>query len=220
MNLFGKFFIYKTVQSKSVKDFSSLSDNEKINGSETDLWVKYNRGNSEGHKWYVPFTECINWKKEFVKELKEGVLTNSRWQGAKYHNVTGFGWVDYFTDKIKAFFVEEGIYSKNIVKLHSINSLISDKYIVALLNSRFISYYVKNFITSTHTLQINDGRLIPIYIPEDRVHSQTSRIVDKIINAKKNNINADISEFEMEIDQIVYQLYDLTDEEIAIIENS
>ena len=59
LNLFGKFFIYKTVQSKSVKDFSSLSDNEKINGSETDLWVKYNRGNSEGHKWYVPFTECI-----------------------------------------------------------------------------------------------------------------------------------------------------------------
>jgi len=31
---------------------------------------------------------------------------------------------------------------------------------------------------------------------------------------------SDISEFELQIDQLVYQLYGLTEEEIAIIENS
>jgi len=36
----------------------------------------------------------------------------------------------------------------------------------------------------------------------------------------KPNPNADISALENKIDEMVYQLYDLTEEEIAIIENS
>ena len=38
------------------------------------------------------------------------------------------------------------------------------------------------------------------------------------INIKQNDINADTSEKEVEIDKIVYQLYGLTDDEIKIIE--
>ena len=51
-------------------------------------------------------------------------------------------------------------------------------------------------------------------------------MVDKIINnvneilkIKNKNSNADISEIEGEIDKIVYELYDLSEEEINIIEN-
>ena len=38
--------------------------------------------------------------------------------------------------------------------------------------------------------------------------------------AKKQNPLADTSELENQIDQLVYQLYDLTDEEIKIVEES
>jgi hypothetical protein len=218
LNLFGKFFIYKTIDAKEVRAFSDLTPFEKKSGGNLNLWVYYNRGNSEGYKWFVPYSECINWSKEYVKELKEGIVTNSRWQGSKYYSVTGFGWVDYFTDSIKAFFVEEGIYSKNIVKLHSINPLITDKLVVALLNSKFISYYVKNFITSTHTLQINDGRLIPIKVPQISELEKLESLVDAIVEKKKLNIDANVIDFENQIDKLVYLLYDLTDEEIKIIE--
>lgn len=90
------------------------------------MWVYYNRGNTKGLRWFVPYTESINWSKKFVKELKEGRETNSRWQGDDYYDKTGFAWVDYFTNKIKAFFVEEGVYSKNVVKLNSISKLITN----------------------------------------------------------------------------------------------
>jgi len=220
LNLFGKFFIYKTINEKEVKSFSTLSQKEKLFGGNTDLWIYYNRGNADGNKWYVPYSECINWSKEYVKELKEGLVTNSRWQGSKYYGETGFGWVDYFTDRIKSFFVEEGIYSKNIVKLHSINPLVSDKYIVAILNSKFISYYVKNFITSTHTLQINDGRLIPIKVPQQTELKELEILVDIILNKKSQDNSADTTDLENQIDQLVYQLYDLTEEEVAVVENS
>ena len=52
-------------------------------------------------------------------------------------------------------------------------------------------------------------------------------MVDKIINnvneilkIKNKNSNADISEIEGEIDKIVYKLYNLSNEEIEIIEES
>ena len=222
---FGKFFLYKTVPLSQIKSYSELSNNVKQAGGVKDLWIYYNRGNPEGCEWFVNYSEIINWSQKYVKELKEGTITNSRWQGAEYFNTTGFAWVDYFTDKIKAFFVEEGVYSKNVVKLHSISNLISDKYIVALLNSTFISYYIKQFITSTHTLQINDGRLIPIRIPSTENIKDIENIVDKILLIVKDDDylsnlqkHSNVKHLEHEIDRLVYKLYDLTPEEIKIVE--
>lgn len=45
-------------------------------------------------------------------------------------------------------------------------------------------------------------------------------IVDKIIAVKKQNPQADTSALEREIDQLVYKLYDLTSDEISIIESN
>lgn len=43
-------------------------------------------------------------------------------------------------------------------------------------------------------------------------------LVDKILAAKKNQLDADVSSFECEIDQHVCKLCELTTEEIAVIE--
>ena len=40
------------------------------------------------------------------------------------------------------------------------------------------------------------------------------------MEVKSKNLNADISQLNQEIDYIIYQLYDLTDEEVSIIENA
>jgi hypothetical protein len=45
-------------------------------------------------------------------------------------------------------------------------------------------------------------------------------LVNQILDAKRTNPDADVSELENEIDQIVYSLYDLTDEEIAIVKGA
>ena len=43
-------------------------------------------------------------------------------------------------------------------------------------------------------------------------------LVDEILKIKSENSNGDVSEIEGEIDGVVYTLYDLTEEEINIIE--
>ena len=42
--------------------------------------------------------------------------------------------------------------------------------------------------------------------------------MDKNIEEKKQNPAADTTDLENQIDQLVYQLYELTEEEIAIVE--
>ena len=44
-------------------------------------------------------------------------------------------------------------------------------------------------------------------------------LVDKILQLKGRDVNSDTREFEEEIDRVVYELYDLTEVEIKIIEN-
>ncbi len=43
-------------------------------------------------------------------------------------------------------------------------------------------------------------------------------LVDQILSAKAVNPKADTSQLENQIDELVYKLYELTDDEIAIIE--
>ena len=197
--LFGKFFLYKVVDPTEVRKYEDLTSEEQKKGATDDCWIVYYRGNADGLRWSVPTTEVINWRKEFVNELKTNA--NSRWQGESYYPTTGFGWVDYFTDRLKGFNVSIGPYSKNVIKMHSFSPFASDKYIIALLNSDFISAYVKNLITITHTLQINDGRLIPIYIPTAAEHDDILAIVDRIIAGEDESICME------ELNGIINKLY-------------
>jgi hypothetical protein len=61
---------------------------------------------------------------------------------------------------------------------------------------------------------------IPIPDPKkdpDRV-TQIETLVQQILDQKQTNPTADVSQLEQQIDRHVYQLYDLTDDEIAIVE--
>ena len=59
---------------------------------------------------------------------------------------------------------------------------------------------------------------IPNVAPEKQI--SIIELVDQILDAKHINPNADTSALENEIDNLVYALYDLTSEEIAIVEGN
>ncbi|GIV39967.1 MAG: hypothetical protein KatS3mg033_1767 [Thermonema sp.] len=50
--------------------------------------------------------------------------------------------------------------------------------------------------------------------------AQIEQLVDKILAAKKQDKNADTTQWEREIDEMVYELYGLTEEEIKVVEAS
>jgi len=61
-------------------------------------------------------------------------------------------------------------------------------------------------------------RIPPITTSNEPIVKQIEALVDKILAAKKQNPQTDTGEWEREIDRLVYRLYDLTEEEVKIIE--
>ena len=101
------------------------------------------------------------------------------------------------------------------------------KFLTAVLNSRVSHYQLFSLAPKTGTgdLIVSVQALEPLLVPsitEANQHlvTQIENQVDKIINAKHTGPEADTSTFENEIDQMVYALYDLTPEEIAIVEKN
>lgn len=85
--------------------------------------------------------------------------------------------------------------------MHSFCPLVSDKYIIALLNSDFIVSFVKGLITITHTLQINDGRLIPVVVPTQQQHDDICCLVDRIMAGE------DEKDCMTELNELVWHVY-------------
>ncbi|MGB4749701.1 MAG: Eco57I restriction-modification methylase domain-containing protein, partial [Bacteroidales bacterium] len=95
----------------------------------------------------------------------------------------------------------------------------------AIFNSTLIRYYLTFLFSSeknyTYASKETMGKLpIPPITPSNQpIVSQIEALVDKILSAKKSNPQADTSQLEKEINNLVYSLYDLTEEEVRIVEN-
>ena len=99
----------------------------------------------------------------------------------------------------------------------------NQKYLTGLLNSRLIAFWLKQRGKMQGTnYQIDKQPLvaIPLLSPSSKRQTTVAVLIDQILDMKHNDQDLDISELENEIDQIVYLLYELTPEEIAIVEEN
>ena len=92
------------------------------------------------------------------------------------------------------------------------------KFLLGVLNSGFINWYFRNFLSDGLNFYPNDAKELPI--PDVTPEQQTSiiELVDQILDAKCTDPDSDTSDLENEIDKLVYALYNLTEKEIAIVE--
>jgi tRNA1(Val) A37 N6-methylase TrmN6 len=96
------------------------------------------------------------------------------------------------------------------------------KFILGLMNSKLMNYVYSNKFKSTKTvfseIQARSVKELPIPKISESHELEIVELSEIIIKLKQED--SDTTELENEIDQLVYQLYDLTGEEIEIIENS
>ena len=96
------------------------------------------------------------------------------------------------------------------------------KYIMAVLSSKLGFYIFYNFYSKitlgSEAFQYRENSLEPFRIPkvDKKTEDKIVNLVDRIIEGKKNGI--DMRELEEEVDRLVYELYELSEEEIKIIE--
>ncbi|MGI4729532.1 MAG: Eco57I restriction-modification methylase domain-containing protein, partial [Janthinobacterium lividum] len=101
-------------------------------------------------------------------------------------------------------------------------SLWNLKFILGLLNSKVLNWYYKQEFASTKTVFSEIGarqvEMLPIKnIPLLEQYSIINK-VSEVLDLKSKSVLIDTSQLENQIDQLVYQLYNLTEEEIKIVE--
>lgn len=93
---------------------------------------------------------------------------------------------------------------------------------LAILNSSITWYFLQKTGTSLRGgyFRFKTKYLEPFPLPvlDEQITQKLSLLVTKILAAKKADATADTTALEQEIDKLVYALYGLTDEEIAIVE--
>lgn len=98
------------------------------------------------------------------------------------------------------------------------------KYILGIINSKLSTFCVSIIFNSLKMaggfMNVATREVQTMTIPNvvDEAKCSVVELVDKILTSKQANPFADTSDLEREIDQHVYALYNLTPEEIAIIE--
>lgn len=151
------------------------------------------------YEWYALQRCAASYSCEFEKEKIIWGLTSDKWTFA-YDN-------------------ENNYLPSNGYILTS--SEIPIKYLLALLNSKLMEYYF-DFIGimtagGAYTLKQETVSEFPIKIILDTKHFNT--LVDKILNSKKLNPPNNTKHLEDKIDIMVYKLYNLTYEEVEIIDS-
>ena len=116
---------------------------------------------------------------------------------------------------------ESEIYCNNLVFVMSGGPL---KYLCAVLNSTLITWMMQNTAVTTGMGLIEWVKFSVERIPIPRISDEEQHpfveLVDRIIEAKVADVEADTAEWERDIDRLVYDLYGLTAEEAAAVERA
>jgi hypothetical protein len=117
------------------------------------------------------------------------------------------------------YYTDQSIYNLYPKKNKSINL----KVVTGLLNSTLLEYYfTKKMITNPDIFPYIKGihlKKLPLKFPNSKSEeNKFSALVDKIIVAKQQNPQFDTKHLEDQIDIMVYKLYELTYEEVKVID--
>lgn len=184
------------------------------------------RGKNDRINLKSDYSKIYDYLTKFNEENSNKVKTRTD-QGEDWTNLRNCAFLDLF-DKEKivwpltadkwAFALDEDKHYLTSGGFFMVSSKYSIKAILAVLNSKLIEYYFRFIGVMTaggaYTLKKATIEYLPICLPENNIHFET--LVDKIISKKETG--EDTTAEEQKIDIMVYKLYDLTYEEVKIVD--
>lgn len=126
-----------------------------------------------------------------------------------------------------------GANTPGIINYHEDNTFVL--FLLGILNSNTISYYLKSVcppkLNNYSRFNVKNINKIPIVTPNNKIVNEIILLVKNLLNLneqinlikpshERSVIERQIDATERKIDKLVYQLYDLTEDEIKIIEES
>jgi adenine-specific DNA-methyltransferase len=180
-------------------------------GDTIEKYLSYRAG------WFVDYREAVidKTKKEYASLRDEQIFSQPKIYVARTGN------------PLKAFIDKNNYASNNFFSIQFKDYALNDYYallpILGLLNSKLANYYIRKIVAPSLGNTFVETKIIHILqIPMTAKLLISNFLIDAIkelLSLKTDNPNADTSILETEIDNLVYKLYDLTAEEINIVES-
>ena len=217
----------KTLMTK-LDSYKKLNDYQKtfVWGSSITGFATHKAKEKENDKKYSPVIQTrdikryhIEWKKEYIENKIYSDKLKDLFKQKKLV-------IARVTKGVQATIDERNNYvGKSSILIPKDNDLF--EIILAILNSKLIKYYYRMKFETTHMaggyirFDIPYLKLLPIKIPNEKQSTKIKELVERIIEFyKKGKSEQDIKNVDYEIDEEVYKLYDLTKDEIKVIEES
>jgi hypothetical protein len=166
---------------------------------------------------------------QYLKQYKDE-LENRCDKGTRYYNLRACAYYEEFekpkliyihTAKDHQFFYDtEGHYINNSCYMIVTNS----KFLFFFLNSRLFKYYKKlKFVAygdgqEAGRCKLDYNKMVTVPIRKNVDEKPFEELYEKIFAIKRADINVDTSELEYNAEKLIYSLYNLTEDEIAVIE--
>ena len=120
---------------------------------------------------------------------------------------------------------ESFVTNKNLYIIRSLDSEIAIEFLLGIINSSLYSHLYSSRVSGSvkddfPQVTMTDFLSLPFPSVNDADQRPIIKLVDTIHVAKAKDREADTSALEAGIDQLVYKLYGLTEEEIAVVEGT
>lgn len=189
-----------SINAKYITD--NPQDSEMIKGAIIDRYLKRNEM-SQGE------IQFLNSSK-YLSEVKAEKAQHHNYERIVMQGLTGVN----ERHRLKMTIIPAGIYCANSVNYLNFSEPVNKKYILGLLNSSLLDYIFK--ISSTNS-NVNGYEVdnLPIIIATEYIQNDIENLVNKLLEEKqKQDYNSNLCEqYEQEINNIVYKLYELTEDE-------
>jgi hypothetical protein len=223
-DIFGQGYIYRLIDDSEIADVDTLTDDEKKNGisEENTHYVPYDKGDKDGSRWYLETPFAIAWTQKNVGFLKAN--SGKKGEGMpvvrnpQFYFKEGFCWSNVLTTHIKCRKKQKTVHSTESMSFFSVTERVPEFYMISMINSRFIAYYIDAFVNSTSHCTTGDAKLIPILVPNNQQLEYFKSLFDKAFKIRENGSDGIISEkdtdiplekIQKELDVAVNQLYGL-----------
>lgn len=182
--------------------------------------------NSEKSVYFLESSDIYRYYvNDFGKKFLKRIDDYFSWEKRRIFESQDIIFMTRMTNEIRCVVVSLGVYGGKVNILHDFR--IDRFLILGILNSKLMTYFYKKKFFPTHmqggafgfdTLSVETLPIPQITKSNKPTAHKITDCAKAILEAKEKDPKANTKELEKEIDALVYQLYNLTDEEIKIIE--
>ncbi|WP_444542606.1 Eco57I restriction-modification methylase domain-containing protein [Helicobacter pylori] len=182
--------------------------------------------NSEKSVYFLESSDIYRYYvNDFGKKFLKRIDDYFSWEKRRIFESQDIIFMTRMTNEIRCVVVPLGVYGGKVNILHDFR--IDRFLILGVLNSKLMTYFYKKKFFPTHmqggafgfdTLSVETLPIPQITKSNKPTAHKITDCAKAILEVKEKDPKANTQELEKEIDALVYQLYNLTDEEIKIIE--